>query len=237
MSAHEAPEPAPSPPTGFKPHQLAIWLGIGIAVFIVISGVLPLITGWHNDNAIHREVFGGVPGPLQVAFYTVVPVVIVWASLPVRRADEELGARPSGANPAYDVEQRQAPLRRLPRRRVHAHPAARPGRRADALDDLLRVPRAAGRDNRAGDRPPAAREPQVPPRPHLSGVRLRRRPRRARVRRRRGVGDRPPLRRPSVPHPHQDPPGARRDPRRAARHRPHRIRRRDVPHRRSDTRR
>ena len=44
MSAHEAPEPASSPPTGFKPHQVAIWLGIGTAVFIVISGALPLIT-------------------------------------------------------------------------------------------------------------------------------------------------------------------------------------------------
>ena len=80
MSAHEAPEPAPSPPTGFKPHHVAIWLGIGIAVFIVISGALPLITGWDNDNAIHREVFGGIPGPLQVAFYTAIPVVIAWAS-------------------------------------------------------------------------------------------------------------------------------------------------------------
>ena len=49
-------------------------------MFTVISGVLPLITEWHNDNAIHREVFGGVPGPLQLAFYTVVPVVIVWGA-------------------------------------------------------------------------------------------------------------------------------------------------------------
>ena len=80
MSVHEAPEqPTPSP-AGFQPHKLAIWLGVGIAVFVAISGVLPQVTDWHNDNAIHREVFGGVPGALQLAFYTVVPVVIVWGA-------------------------------------------------------------------------------------------------------------------------------------------------------------
>ncbi len=59
---------------------MAIWLGIGIAVFTVISGIVPQITDWHDDSAIHREVFGGVPGALQLAFYTVVPVVIVWGA-------------------------------------------------------------------------------------------------------------------------------------------------------------
>src|SRR5688572_26421935 len=80
MSAHQPTESPPPSRAGFKPHQLAIWLGIGIAVFVVISGVVPLITEWHNDNAIHREVFGGIPGALQLAFYTVVPVVIVWGA-------------------------------------------------------------------------------------------------------------------------------------------------------------
>lgn len=65
---------------GFKPHHLALALGIGIAVFTAISGVLPSITGWHNDNEIHRTVFGNVPDPLKIAFYTVIPVVLVWGS-------------------------------------------------------------------------------------------------------------------------------------------------------------
>jgi Fe-S oxidoreductase/nitrate reductase gamma subunit len=69
-----------TPTTGFKPHHVALALGIGIAVFTVISGVVPLITGWHNDNEIHREVFGNVPGPLKIAFYTVVPVILVWGA-------------------------------------------------------------------------------------------------------------------------------------------------------------
>ena len=59
--------------TGFKPHHLAIGLGLGIAVFTALSGIVPVITDWHNENSIHREVFGDVPAPLKVAFYTVIP--------------------------------------------------------------------------------------------------------------------------------------------------------------------
>jgi Fe-S oxidoreductase/nitrate reductase gamma subunit len=63
-----------------RPHHLAIALGIGIAVFTAISGILPMITDWHNDNAIHREVFGDLPGPLKVVFYTVIPLVLAWGA-------------------------------------------------------------------------------------------------------------------------------------------------------------
>ena len=53
----------------------------GIAVFTVISGIVPQITGWHNDNAIHRTVFVNVPDALVVAFYTIIPVMLVWGSI------------------------------------------------------------------------------------------------------------------------------------------------------------
>ena len=49
-------------------------------MFTVISGIVPLITDWHNENEMHREVFGGIPGPLQIAFYTVIPVLLVWGA-------------------------------------------------------------------------------------------------------------------------------------------------------------
>jgi len=64
----------------FTPHQLVIAIGCFLAVFIVASGVVPLLTDWHNDNEVHREVFGGVPGPLKLAFYTVTPVLVVWGA-------------------------------------------------------------------------------------------------------------------------------------------------------------
>ena len=67
-------------PKRLRPYQLSIAIGIGVGTFSVVSGILPLITGWHSDEEIHREVFGGIPGPLKIAFYTVIPAMIVWGS-------------------------------------------------------------------------------------------------------------------------------------------------------------
>ena len=64
----------------FKPHQLSLALGIGMGVFILLSGVLPQITHWHNENEVHRTVFGNIPGPIQIAFYTVIPAMVVWGA-------------------------------------------------------------------------------------------------------------------------------------------------------------
>jgi Fe-S oxidoreductase/nitrate reductase gamma subunit len=64
----------------FRPHHLVIGLGVALALFTVLSGIVPLISKWHNENAHTREVFGDVPGPLQVAFYTVIPVMLAWGA-------------------------------------------------------------------------------------------------------------------------------------------------------------
>ncbi|WP_116995512.1 heterodisulfide reductase-related iron-sulfur binding cluster [Desertimonas flava] len=80
MSAHETPAADETKRTGFRPHHLAIGLGVGMAVFTLLSGIVPLITDWHNTNERHREVFGGIPGPLKLAFYTVIPVFIAWGA-------------------------------------------------------------------------------------------------------------------------------------------------------------
>ena len=64
----------------FKPHQLAIGLGIFMGLFTLASGIVPQFTHWHNENEVTREVFEGIPGPLQVAFYTVIPVLLVWGA-------------------------------------------------------------------------------------------------------------------------------------------------------------
>ena len=81
MSTQTTTPPATSGPKRLKPHQLVIGIGVFMGLFIVVSGLLPLLTGWKSDSPIHREVFGGIPGPLKVAFYTVIPVVIVWGAL------------------------------------------------------------------------------------------------------------------------------------------------------------
>ncbi len=64
----------------FRPHQLSLALGIGMGAFILVSGVLPQLTKWKNDNEVHRTVFGNIPGPLQIAFYTVIPAMVVWGA-------------------------------------------------------------------------------------------------------------------------------------------------------------
>ncbi len=80
MSTH-ASSPAPEPPPKrFKPHQLVIAIGVFIAIFTVVSGIVPLITKWHDRSEITRATFSGIPGPLQIAFYTVVPVLLVWGA-------------------------------------------------------------------------------------------------------------------------------------------------------------
>ena len=82
MSTHaDNSAPDDRPPSRVKPHQLAIGLGVAIALFTIVSGVIPQITGWHNDNDVHRVVFVGIPGPLQIVFYTVIPVMIVWGAI------------------------------------------------------------------------------------------------------------------------------------------------------------
>ncbi len=80
MSTH-ASSPAPDPKSKrFKPYQLVLTFGIFMAVFTVVSGIIPLITKWHDKSNVARETFGGIPGPLQIAFYTVIPAMLVWGS-------------------------------------------------------------------------------------------------------------------------------------------------------------
>ena len=65
---------------GFRPHHLALGLGLLFAGFTLVSGIVPLLTGWDHEDPVHRVVFVNVPAPLQVAFYTVVPILIVWGA-------------------------------------------------------------------------------------------------------------------------------------------------------------
>jgi len=96
-----------------KPHQLSLGLGIGMGAFILVSGVLPQITGWKNDNAVHRTVFVNIPGPLQIAFYTVIPVMVVWGAF--RFADRmrnwERGAPAKRRTTTKNVKRRAADFR------------------------------------------------------------------------------------------------------------------------------
>ncbi|MCU1358984.1 MAG: putative iron-sulfur protein [Ilumatobacteraceae bacterium] len=82
MSTHASPAETPEVkgPKRLKPHQLVIGIGVFMGVFTLISGILPQITDWHDEHSPAREVFEGIPGPLQIAFYTVIPAMLVWGA-------------------------------------------------------------------------------------------------------------------------------------------------------------
>ena len=53
--------PAETSDKRIKPHHLALGLAYGIAAFTAISGITPLITEWHDESPIVREVFFNIP--------------------------------------------------------------------------------------------------------------------------------------------------------------------------------
>ncbi|MCY4664893.1 MAG: hypothetical protein OXC00_09520 [Acidimicrobiaceae bacterium] len=64
-----------------KPHHIVVVLGVAIALFTAASGVVAAVTGFHSDSPITREVFGNVPAPLKAAFYTVIPILLVYGAV------------------------------------------------------------------------------------------------------------------------------------------------------------
>jgi Fe-S oxidoreductase/nitrate reductase gamma subunit len=100
-------------PRRLKPYQMSIALGVGIGLFTLVSGIIPQFTNWKNESPIHREVFGGIPGALKIAFYTVIPVMLIWGSL--RFADRirnwERGAPDNRKTTKRNVKRRLADYR------------------------------------------------------------------------------------------------------------------------------
>ena len=82
MSTHSAPaaETGPKKPWYRTPHKLVMALGVFMGLFTLASGIIPQLTHWHGTKEPAREVFDGIPGGLQVAFYTVIPVLLVWGA-------------------------------------------------------------------------------------------------------------------------------------------------------------
>ena len=66
---------------GLRPHHL--WLAIGalIALVTVLSGIAATVFQFHDDSEVQREVFQNIPGGLKLAFYTVIPLLLLWGSV------------------------------------------------------------------------------------------------------------------------------------------------------------
>jgi nitrate reductase gamma subunit len=79
MSSNASPTTEKGPKR-LRPYQLSIAIGIGMGSFTLLSGIVPQFTKWHATSEVTREVFEGIPGPLQAAFYTILPAMLVWGS-------------------------------------------------------------------------------------------------------------------------------------------------------------
>ena len=77
----ETTDGTPSAGGNVKASQLWLGAGMAIAVVTVLSGLAALVFDFKDDSEIQREVFVNVPGPLKLAFYTIIPIMLVWASL------------------------------------------------------------------------------------------------------------------------------------------------------------
>ncbi len=64
-----------------RPHHLVVALGIAIALLTAVAGIVPSLTGFHDDSSITREVFGNVPAPIKVAFYTLIPILLIYGAV------------------------------------------------------------------------------------------------------------------------------------------------------------
>ena len=95
------------------PSRLVIGLGLGVALFTVASGIAAAITGFGSTATVTREVFGNIPGPLRAAFYTVIPVALVYASVLFahRVQNWQRGAREDRRTTWRNVHRRLADLR------------------------------------------------------------------------------------------------------------------------------
>ncbi len=64
-----------------KPHQLALGLGGLVAGVTVVSGIAATVFQFHDDSETTREVFENIPAAMKLAFYTVLPIVIIYGAV------------------------------------------------------------------------------------------------------------------------------------------------------------
>ncbi len=106
-------DPELNKPARIKPNHIWVAVGAGIALVTALSGVAAAVFQFHDDSAIQREVFVNVPSPLKLAFYTVMPILLLWATvqLSYRVKNWERGAPDRRATTPKNIKQRLADFR------------------------------------------------------------------------------------------------------------------------------
>jgi Fe-S oxidoreductase/nitrate reductase gamma subunit len=71
-----------------KASQVVLLIGFLFAIFTLASGIVPSLTHWEHHALVQRQMFGNIPTPMKVAFYTAVATMLficAWlASIRVR---------------------------------------------------------------------------------------------------------------------------------------------------------
>ncbi len=66
---------------GVRPRHVVIAIGLVFAVLTAGSGLASLLWERHDDSEISREVLGNIPGPLRLALYTLLPILLLYGAV------------------------------------------------------------------------------------------------------------------------------------------------------------
>ncbi|MDZ7677520.1 MAG: heterodisulfide reductase-related iron-sulfur binding cluster [Acidimicrobiales bacterium] len=91
-----------------RPHQIVIGIGVAIAAVTVLSGIASVVFDFSDDSEIQRQVFINVPDGVKLAFYTLVPVLLVYGAVlfSQRTKNWERGAPDKRATTKANIGQR-----------------------------------------------------------------------------------------------------------------------------------
>ncbi len=62
------------------PH-LVLVIGLAFAIVTALSGIASAVFQQHDDSPVTREVFGGIPPSLKIAFYVMVSILLVYGAV------------------------------------------------------------------------------------------------------------------------------------------------------------
>ena len=91
-----------------NPQRLVLAIGVAIAAFAVASGVVAEVFKFKSDDPVSRDVFFNVPDALVLAFYTLIPMLIVYGAwmFSLRVRNWQRGGPDNRATTSRNVSQR-----------------------------------------------------------------------------------------------------------------------------------
>jgi Fe-S oxidoreductase/nitrate reductase gamma subunit len=63
------------------PTQIAVGIGVLVALVTVVSGITATVFQWHDDSPVQRVVFVNIPSAWKLVFYTVLPILFVYGAV------------------------------------------------------------------------------------------------------------------------------------------------------------